>query len=598
MAIKQLEKITLYGPREEKAPILKGLQELGCMHLIPLVKKSSNASLRTQPAEVSETLAWLERSPRKRRQVSNKNSVVIDNIIKDVLGNKTATRKLSDKRDKLEERIREVRPWGYFAFPDLSELNGNRLWFYVIPNAEMNSLDKLQLPWETIHQNLKDSYVIVISEQEPDENLLPVPRSHIGQYSLAQLEAMLEESEQRLEDLTAERESLTRWRYLLEQSLAARQDNAALEQACTTTQDEDEFFLVQGWVPITEKAAVESFTVQHSAAVLFEKPSEDDNPPTILDNPNSTGGGADAMTFFQMPSYRSWDPGNAVFYSFALFFAMIMSDVMYSSIFGLILLLFRKKLTATQSGKRLMNMGLFMSGLGIIWGVLIGSYFGIAPSPNSLLGSVAVLNLDDYDSMMRLSVMIGVAHLVIANLATAWVNRSKLYALAPIGWAVLLVGGLCLWLGKIGTLAQVWKETFGPGLMITGGLLVFLFTSTHPINKASDLLWRMLDGFKAIYNVSAAFGDVLSYLRLFALGLSGASLALTFNGLAADALEAMPVLGVLFAGLILLLGHALNFALCLMSGVIHGMRLNVIEFFNWGLSDEGYPFKAFSKKED
>ena len=132
--------------------------------------------------------------------------------------------------------------------------------------------------------------------------------------------------------------------------------------------------------------------------------------------------------------------------------------------------------------------------------------------------------------------------------------------------------------------------------MVTGALLVFLFSSTRKVGSIKDLILRVLDGLKAVYNITSAFGDVLSYMRLFALGLSGASLALTFNSLAMDVLKSSPVTGVLFAGLILLLGHLLNFALCIMSGVVHGMRLNVIEFVNWGLSDEGYPFKSFSTK--
>ena len=598
MAIKQLQKITLYGPEAERKSVLKGLQALGCMHLIPLTEQAADMTLRAQPAEAGEALAWLERCPRKRRQIHNREAAVVDEIINDALNNKAATRELSDQRDKLEERIREVRPWGQFTFPDLADLNGQRLWFYIIPHTEIAALDSITLPWETIHQDQKDNYVIVISDQEPEENLLPVPRTHVGQYSLAKLNSMLEEAELRLEDLMAEREALTRWRYLLEQNLAARQDQAALEQASSTTQNEDAFFLIQGWVPASEKAAVEAYTVTHGIAALFQAPSPDDKPPTILDNPETTGGGADAMAFFQMPSYRAWDPGSVVFYSFSLFFAMIMSDAMYSGLFGLILLAFRSKLTASESGKRLLNMGLFMSGLGIVWGVLIGSYFGVSPTTGSLLESLAVLDLNDYGAMMKLSVFIGVTHLVIANTATAWVNRSKLYALAPLGWSILLVGGLGLWLGSTETLPAIWQTTIGPGLMIGGGALIFLFTSTRPVHKAADLFWRLLDGLKAVYNLTSAFGDVLSYMRLFALGLSGASLAMTFNNLAADVLHAMPVLGVLFAGLILLLGHVLNFALCLMSGVVHGMRLNVIEFFNWGLSDEGYPFKAFSKKED
>ncbi len=598
MAIKRLKKITLYGPGEDKNQVLKGLQALGCMHLIPLTEQTPESSLRLQPAEVSEALTWLERCPRQRKQVRRKETASIDGIVKDVLANKTAIRDLSDMRDRLEERIREVRPWGHFTFPDLADLNGQRLWFYVIPHGEMAALDDIELPWEIIHKDHKDSYVIVIASEEPAEDLLPVPRSRVGKYPLSKLETMLEESEYRLEDLNAEREALTRWSYLLNQALAARQDSAALEQASNSTQDEDQFFLVQGWVPATEQSAVEAFTASNGIAAVIEEPSEEDNPPTILDNPESTGGGAEAMAFFQMPNYRAWDPGNVVFYSFSLFFAMIMSDAMYCALFGLILLAMRKKLTATDSGKRLMNMGLFMSGLGIVWGVLIGSYFGVAPDPDGVLGTAAILDLNDYGAMMKLSVFIGVAHLVIANLATAWVNRSRLYALAPLGWSILMAGGLGLWLGTTGTLAEVWKTTLGPGLMIGGGALIFLFTSTRPVHKFSDYLMRMLDGLKAVYNLTSAFGDVLSYMRLFALGLSGASLAMTFNGLAMDVLHAMPVLGVLFCGLILLLGHVLNFALCLMSGVVHGMRLNVIEFFNWGLSEEGYPFKAFSKKED
>ena len=98
--------------------------------------------------------------------------------------------------------------------------------------------------------------------------------------------------------------------------------------------------------------------------------------------------------------------------------------------------------------------------------------------------------------------------------------------------------------------------------------------------------------------VSKLFGDVMSYLRLFALGLASASLALTFNQLAAQVQQAVPGLGLLLSFLILLLGHGINLLLAIISGFVHGLRLNFIEFFNWGLSEEGYPFQAFAKKEN
>jgi len=86
-------------------------------------------------------------------------------------------------------------------------------------------------------------------------------------------------------------------------------------------------------------------------------------------------------------------------------------------------------------------------------------------------------------------------------------------------------------------------------------------------------------------------------MLLFALGLASASLALTFNQLAVQAEEAVPGLGMLIAILILLIGHVMNLGLAIMSGVVHGLRLNFIEFYKWGMSEEGYPFKAFARKE-
>ncbi|WP_062268670.1 V-type ATP synthase subunit I [Endozoicomonas arenosclerae] len=602
MAIKRLNKITLYGPGEDKSRILQGLQALGCMHLIPLSDKTVDQSLRMQPAQASEALAWLERSPRTRRQLKDKNQVCIDQVVAEVLDNKASVREVSDARDKLVERIREVRPWGEFSFPKLSDLDGQRFWFYVVPLGEMETLSEAlkdnDLPWEEIHRDHREAYVIVVSAAEPAEDLLPVPRSHVGMVPLSRLEMELEESEHLLEELLAEREALTRWNYLLGQAVAAKQDQAALEEASSGTQDEETFFLVQGWLAVSEKNAVESFCLENDVAAIFEEPTTEDNPPTLLEKSNSIGGGADALGFFQTPNYRTWDPGNLVFYSFSLFFAMIMSDALYSLLFGGIVFMFRKKLKKTEAGSRLMNLAYFMSAAGVVWGVLIGSYFGVAPGTGGVLGHLAFVDLNDYNAMMKLSVFVGVAHLIIANLMTALVNRGSSYALAPLGWALIMGSGLSIWLGTTKTLPVIFADRLGPAGLIMGALLVFLFTSTRPVRSIGSLFLRGLDGLKAVYNITSAFGDVLSYMRLFALGLSGASLAMTFNTLAMDVLDSSPVTGVLFSGLILLLGHALNFALCIMSGVVHGMRLNVIEFVNWGLSDEGYPFKSFRKQED
>ena len=196
--------------------------------------------------------------------------------------------------------------------------------------------------------------------------------------------------------------------------------------------------------------------------------------------------------------------------------------------------------------------------------------------------------------MMRISVSIGVGHIALANGIMAWRNRGHSRAWVSLGWIAVVFGGLLLWLGLGAATALVLRS--GTLVLGAGLLTVFLFGSERPVKRGLDLLWRVLEGLSALTNVTKIFGDVLSYLRLFALGLASASLALTFNDLARQVADAHPGMGLLFSLLILLVGHLLNILLSLMSGVVHGLRLNFIEFYNWGLSEEGYPFRAFAKK--
>jgi V/A-type H+-transporting ATPase subunit I len=135
-------------------------------------------------------------------------------------------------------------------------------------------------------------------------------------------------------------------------------------------------------------------------------------------------------------------------------------------------------------------------------------------------------------------------------------------------------------------------QSYGIGALVLGLIGVLLF------NSPEGPLWkRLLKGLGGLTGLSTAFGDALSYLRLFALGLASASLAGTFNAMAGQVKEALPGIGLLFALLIALLGHSLNFILGLSSGFIHGLRLNFIEFFRWSISEEGQPFNAFARKE-
>ena len=126
---------------------------------------------------------------------------------------------------------------------------------------------------------------------------------------------------------------------------------------------------------------------------------------------------------------------------------------------------------------------------------------------------------------------------------------------------------------------------------------MLLFSSDEPFSLAPKKLFvRLVAGVKGATQLTKAFGDVLSYLRLFALGLAAFKLAEVFNGMAASAFEIKGV-GLLLGVLILIVGHGLNFVMGIMSGVVHSLRLNLIEFLSWSLTEEGRPFAAFVKKK-
>jgi V/A-type H+/Na+-transporting ATPase subunit I len=219
----------------------------------------------------------------------------------------------------------------------------------------------------------------------------------------------------------------------------------------------------------------------------------------------------------------------------------------------------------------------------------------VTPPAGSWLASLHILDATDQRLMMWIAIGIGAAHLSYANLVTAWWRRHSPTALSALGWAAIILGGFCLGVGKSYP-ALISLSGVGWGGLALGGLLVLLFTSERPFGLAPRLLFgRLLDGLKGVTELSKAFGDVLSYLRLFALGLASIKLAEAFNGLAATSF-ASKGMGVLLGLLILLIGHGINFAMGILSGVVHGLRLNLIEFFNWSLPEEGQLFQAFEKK--
>jgi len=438
-------------------------------------------------------------------------------------------------------------------------------------------------------------YVVVVAADQPAG--MPVPPVPLEPRSLSKVRGRLEQVERELEELDYRRIGLTYYRDLIRVTLDEADDRAARQQAALRAYDQDQVFAVQGWAPSARVSALRQFAADRRLALTIEAPGPQDAPPTLLDNPPALRGGEGLVTFYKTPAYRLWDPSKAVFFAFAVFFAMIFSDAGYGLLLGVILLATWKRLGRTDTGRGLREVMLALVIFSILYGVLVGTYFGVTPSAGSWLASLHVLDASDQRLMMWIAIGVGAAHLTYANLVTAWRRRHSPTALSALGWAAIVQGGFCVGLGhsypELASLTGV-----GWGGLALGGLLVLLLTSERPFGLAPrQLFGRLVDGLKGATELSKAFGDVLSYLRLFALGLASIKLAEAFNDLAATSF-AFKGVGVLLGLLVLLVGHGINFAMGIMSGVVHGLRLNLIEFFNWSLPEEGQRFEAFVKKAE
>ena len=599
MAIVPVSKVTLCGIADEKQAVLDGLQSLGCTHVVNLSPETGGG--RPDPGfsvEAHQALQYLHTCPVQRQQARNPKDFDFAAVEREALEIRQRHQELSDECDTLVKAIEAARPWGEFHLPSEEEHRALRFWLYVVPHYRMETVEESSLVWQAVARDERFDYVVVVHPDEPQG--MPVAPENLDPRSLSQLTDRMEKVELELEKLHWRRVELTRWCDLLIQAMAEADDRAVLEHAGRQTLDVSRVFAVQGWAPRGALPQIEEFARQRALALSVEEPGPEDDPPTLLANPEPLAGGESTVTFYMTPGYHTWDPSVVVFFSFAVFFAMIFSDAGYALMLGMILVLTWRRLGHTRSNVRLRNLFLALVLASVGYGVMVGSYFGVSPAEmrkpmGPVLAPLNVLGTEDQGGMMRLTIIVGVLHLILANLITAWRYRRSPRFLAPLGWVAMIVGGLMAGIRIVG------KEPLGLAdiaLLGGGAGAILLFSSQRPFSTGgiSNLAWRLLDGLKDLTNVSRAFGDVLSYLRLFALGLASSQLAATFNEIAGETNDKVPGIGLLAAILILVVGHGLNFLLAVIGGVVHGLRLNCIEFFNWSLPEEGYPFQMFCKK--
>jgi V/A-type H+-transporting ATPase subunit I len=594
MSIVPLVKVSLVGVLEDKDRVLEATQAFGAFHLIPL--SDAQKELEAIPAgtgrEAVEALRWLVDAPVQRLQVTDPKGFDLGEVVRQTVENRRAVKECEDELARLRKRIRDVEPWGEFNFSGLEDLNGNRLWFYVVPAGKLKDIDPSDKVLSIVHSDAYRSYVVLLAPDEPDTSAMPVPRVHVGAVPLSALKRKYEGAAIELEGLHLQRQLLTKWRYQLALNLASARDQSARRRAGLETGDTGRVFVLQAWARADQVREIEELALELGVAAVFEDVSEDDKPPTLLENKPGLEAGEDLVEFYQTPGYRDWDPSVIVYVSFVIFFGMIMTDAGYGLLVLTLLYVFRKHFGGSPQSRRLLRMAMWLMISTTAFGIATGSYFGVAPPEGSLFGMLKFMNLKDVSTMMKVTLTIGVVHIVLANLMRC-INETGLSGrLQPLGWCLVALGGLATFLGQGTAVASS-----GPVAVIGGLLVIGFFGSDRKVDSLSSGGMRVFDGLASLARVVNIFSDVLSYMRLFALGLAAASLAETINNLSSQLNDAVPGVGLLIAVFVLIIGHAINIGLGLIAGCVHGLRLNVIEFFNWGLKDEGTPFRPFKKEE-
>ena len=376
----------------------------------------------------------------------------------------------------------------------------------------------------------------------------------------------------------------------------AIRDRVAFEQAKGLMSESGAVAVISGWIPVTKEKALLAEVTQSEAEGLFERanapgwgvllrdPAEGETPPTLIEPPKMF---RPVTALFEglgiAPAYTESDVSVPFMCYFSLFFAMLVGDGGYGAIFLAATLAARKKLPRAW-----FTLLTVFSSATIVWGLLSNTWFGAGLPFAAEWPTVKWLGDPTYNNMMFLCFTIGASHLVLARVWSGICMLNDRACLAQFGWAGIVFFMYLVTNAIVGIFSGVpqWAYwMFGVSLV-----LVFGFTL-----KGSELKSRGIELGMLPLNIMSALGDIISYVRLFAVGLASVKVAENFNDMAVGLdlpiwLKAVPMV------LILLVGHGLNLAMAGLSILVHAVRLNTLEFSNHkGVSWAGYAFKAFKR---
>ena len=620
--IEKMKKFTFLVTNKEYEGFISSLRQQGVVHVQQLQQGASSQELQQALDLESRYVAALRvlDSAAKTYQVAPhapalgqaSESLEVLTRIENIQAEEQT---LMHERDAIEKDIRVLEPWGNFdmkALQRLAQASGLTVGFFRCSSKFFRQEWADHYFAIPVNEMSKSTYFLTFSEEKPD---IEAEQIFLPQESLQEKRAQLDSVLQKLDLIHGELLYIEKQlRSVLLDGQSQTRDSIQLERVHLSDERVagDSLRLLVGWVRADR---TEELTTVLDADHIFyemEDPAFEDDVPVQITNGRFTSLFEPILRMYSLPNYHDLDPSFYFAPFFMLFFGLCLGDGGYG-----LLVLFGGLAVAKFCKGDVCNYGRLMAWLGmmtVICGLLMGTFFGIdlsqqdwaflAPVKPYFLNDNGVGPIFGYSPMMVLSVIIGLIQVLLGMIlkgCKAVKNYGFAYGIGTFCWVAAIILAVILYgLPACGVQLPQVVQYILMALIGISALGIFFYNSPGSYRRPLlGLLGNIGGGVWATYGMATGLlGDLLSYIRLFALGLTGGVLGGVFNSLAIDMTSSLPVM-VRWIPMILILlaGHGITFALSMISAFVHPMRLTFVEFFkNADFEGGGKEYSPFRKE--
>lgn len=604
--IVKMKKYAFMVYHKEYDTFLSTLRELGVVHVKTTKSITDDENLQALLAErkrVNTLLRYFKGLQADLSEITLAPSRYLD---------KKAGLKLLDKIEELQEKkvemlatkqslekdIAYMEIWGEFSYQNINRLKraGYEVTFFTCPTSKYEPAWGEQYNAFLINNFQSVTYFVTITKEGTP---IDVDAERPKMPSLG-LEKLRVRYKQRLEDIRNLNDELKKravddYNTLLEFDRNLSDEfNFAHVLVQTDKHAGDKLMLLEGWVPEETAAAMENALEKEGYFFQQMEVEEGDKVPIKLKNNKFTKLYEPITKMFSLPNYAELDPTPFFAPFFMLFFGLCFGDGGYGLLVIIACAIAKRKVK--PDFKPYLTLFQYLGLAALIVGTLTGSFFGISLADIPALSKVKNYFLNS-DNLMTLSIVIGLVQIIFGKAVAAYktkLQKGVKHSIAPFAWVFVIISLACAFglpmlnVHLPDVAITIFYVIAGLGLIVayaynTPGKNIFLNFGTglwHTYNMASGLL-----------------GDTLSYIRLFAIGLTGAILGGVFNTLAITMTDGLNiVLRVICMLLILLIGHSINIALCTISSLVHPLRLIFVEYYkNAEFEGGGKAYEPFKK---